>query len=925
MKKRLMFLVIVVMFGLFLASCADEAVEFTISFDTNGGSDIADIVIEDGAAISLPEAPTRDGYTFVGWYVDEALANAFTTGTIPTGDITLYAKWEAVVSNYTVTFETDGGSFIANATVAAGGMVTEPVDPTKSGFEFAGWYTDQALTTAYDFATAVNANLVLYAKWAVPLTSITFSGIADGEVAYGSVFDVFEGVTAIGNNGVDYTDVMTVTSLTVADGLLDTTKVQEHGLRYEVRIGEDFLQQQWRYITVLPPERPDTFVVNGTFDEGTAFWDDAANGLYIADGAALTITHDATEGSGSLKAEVVAGTNLYTPRFGQQGIAFEQGKTYEVSFKAKSTVEKEINVQVGELISYAPWFIDFKTGQTEHHIITTEWQTFSFKFTMNLDNPRGGILFELGKLGTQIDATMWFDDISAVETEAGPIEGFHFLDGWTENDPDTYDFSTVEEALVVDYTKGAGQEWAFMRRNFTTEEAGTYNTLIMTLDGEAGKSVLVKPNDNGLLEETVTFGAEPVTIKIHADAFTSVLIFAEPNTASVTGQFTISLAVLTTETIQPEDPEWNGFNMTVTQTETNVTIEYADTPVEWWNHNAQLQVVDFDGTKEQISFTFTGVVDHEYLFKIEGGGIAKETPIVGDGNEQTVILDLSEFTVEQRNGLILIVVFVKTETASGTVVVNNWEYVVTEPEWIGYGLTVLETENDVTITYADTPNNWWENNAQLSVVNFNGNREKVMFMFTGVAGQEYLFKIEGGGIAKEASMVADGNEQTIILDLSEFTVEQRNGLALIVVFSKTPGASGTLVVKNWEYVIEWIGYGLTVVNTENDVTITYADTPNNWWENNAQLTVVNFDGTNEGIVFTFTGVAGQDYLFKIEGGGAAVEATVTADGNAQELILDLSGLTQEQRDGLNLIVVFSKTPGASGTLVVNNWEYPTVA
>ena len=100
--------------------------------------------------------------------------------------------------------------------------------------------------------------------------------------------------------------------------------------------------------------------------------------------------------------------------------------------------------------------------------------------------------------------------------------------------------------------------------------------------------------------------------------------------------------------------------MTVVNTETDVTITYADTPEQWWNNNAQLAVIDFDGTKDAISFTFTGVAGQEYLFKIEGGGIFKETPIVADGNVQTITLDLSEFTPEQREGLNLIIVFVKT-------------------------------------------------------------------------------------------------------------------------------------------------------------------------------------------------------------------------------------------------------------------------
>jgi hypothetical protein len=102
-------------------------------------------------------------------------------------------------------------------------------------------------------------------------------------------------------------------------------------------------------------------------------------------------------------------------------VPFEQDKTYEVSFRAKSSVVKPINLNVGELITTAPWFIDFKPGQPEIRTIGTEWATYSYIFTQRLDNPRGGLLFELGTVsGQTVNATMYFDDITIEEATAGP-------------------------------------------------------------------------------------------------------------------------------------------------------------------------------------------------------------------------------------------------------------------------------------------------------------------------------------------------------------------------------------------------------------------------------------------------------------------------------------------------------------------------
>lgn len=70
-----------------------------------------------------------------------------------------------VATTYAVTFSVDGGSEVAAQTVESGNLATEPVDPTKEGYTFEGWYGDAGLTTLYDFNTPVTAAITLYAKW----------------------------------------------------------------------------------------------------------------------------------------------------------------------------------------------------------------------------------------------------------------------------------------------------------------------------------------------------------------------------------------------------------------------------------------------------------------------------------------------------------------------------------------------------------------------------------------------------------------------------------------------------------------------------------------------------------------------------------------------------------------------------------------
>ena len=141
----------------------------TITFDTNGGSTVPSQTVNSGGTATLPDpAPTKDGFTFGGWYSDSELTTTYSFSTTVLTNITLYAKWNPVPT-YTVTFDSNGGSTVETQTVNSGGIATRPAtNPTKEGFVFVNWYSDSALTTVYSFATTVTANITLYAKWLQP-------------------------------------------------------------------------------------------------------------------------------------------------------------------------------------------------------------------------------------------------------------------------------------------------------------------------------------------------------------------------------------------------------------------------------------------------------------------------------------------------------------------------------------------------------------------------------------------------------------------------------------------------------------------------------------------------------------------------------------------------------------------------------------
>lgn len=89
-------LLLVLVLGVCLVACGDEPVTFTVTFDTQGGSEIAPLLITEGVEITLPEDPTKDGYTFDGWYLDEEFVNGFLESQVIIENVTLYAKWNCI-------------------------------------------------------------------------------------------------------------------------------------------------------------------------------------------------------------------------------------------------------------------------------------------------------------------------------------------------------------------------------------------------------------------------------------------------------------------------------------------------------------------------------------------------------------------------------------------------------------------------------------------------------------------------------------------------------------------------------------------------------------------------------------------------------------------------------------------------------------
>ena len=145
-----------------------EINQYTITFDTAGGSAIAPITQDYGTAITAPADPTREGYTFAGW--DTAIP-----ATMPAHNMTITAQW--TVNQYTITFDTDGGSEVAPITQDYGSAITAPAAPTREGYTFTGW--DKTIP-----ATMPAGDMTITAQWTVNQYTITYD--LDGGTAEGN-------------------------------------------------------------------------------------------------------------------------------------------------------------------------------------------------------------------------------------------------------------------------------------------------------------------------------------------------------------------------------------------------------------------------------------------------------------------------------------------------------------------------------------------------------------------------------------------------------------------------------------------------------------------------------------------------------------------------------------------------------------------
>lgn len=166
MEKKQVFImlgVVMVITAAIIGYCLFYGNQYTIKFDTDGGSKVEDQLVRAGEKVAKPEDPVREGYNFIEWQYE---GTKYDFDAKVRKNMTLVATWQKVSDAaeifYKVTFDSKGGSKVEEQQIGVGETVVKPKDPVKDGYIFKGWYHNDK---KYDFSKKVSTDMVLIAKW----------------------------------------------------------------------------------------------------------------------------------------------------------------------------------------------------------------------------------------------------------------------------------------------------------------------------------------------------------------------------------------------------------------------------------------------------------------------------------------------------------------------------------------------------------------------------------------------------------------------------------------------------------------------------------------------------------------------------------------------------------------------------------------
>ncbi|MDE6660485.1 MAG: InlB B-repeat-containing protein, partial [Anaeroplasmataceae bacterium] len=139
---------------------------YTVTFESQGGSLVDSIFLLKGSKLPELTEPTKEGYIFKGWYIDENYTFLWNIEDTIEKDITLYAKWNNLPQHFKVTFQYVGGGVFTIVTAKEDEFLSRPEDAIIPGYQLDGWYLDEECTVLFDFEKEyITKDTILFGKW----------------------------------------------------------------------------------------------------------------------------------------------------------------------------------------------------------------------------------------------------------------------------------------------------------------------------------------------------------------------------------------------------------------------------------------------------------------------------------------------------------------------------------------------------------------------------------------------------------------------------------------------------------------------------------------------------------------------------------------------------------------------------------------
>ena len=364
-----------------------------------------------GGAITAPTVTAKDGYAFGGWYTDRKFTESskFTDGeTMPNHDVTYYAKWTLI--EYTITYNLNGGTN-AERNPAQYNVESQTIpllDPTKTGYRFDGWYTDDTYSTKVtEIAAGSTDDVTLYAKWTINQYTITWvtndgndlTGEYTTTADYGTVIELPNTPTKDQTVSTTYTFAGWYTDVACTQALAAGAIVPENGMTLYAKWNETARKYTITWVSEGADNKTTELVYGAWLDMNTPSdiqrdaeegytWE--IEGWYTQpDGAGQKIDGSTTvTGDATYYAKWEQVWKYYTVSFDLGGVATISPQRVKHGEKAVEPTLPDVAKNYGELFGWflgSRWF-SFNTEVTCDLTLTAKWSTLYGYDTTSLKN-----------------------------------------------------------------------------------------------------------------------------------------------------------------------------------------------------------------------------------------------------------------------------------------------------------------------------------------------------------------------------------------------------------------------------------------------------------------------------------------------------------------------------------------------------------